>query len=105
MGWAGFIRVDGTVKTFLGAPPGPELVTQTGFEYTSTTSKFMMTFDDLVKFNVTFLSPVTPTDFQRQSLVYSYMEVSVESMDGKAHDVQVYSDISAGEFPLRYARS
>lgn len=97
-GWAGLVRVDGTVKKFLGDPAGPEVVTQTGFEYTSTTSKFLMTVDDKIQMNVTFLSPVTPTDFKRQSLVFSYMEVSVESMDGAGHEVEIYSDISAGAY-------
>ena len=46
---------------------------------------------------VTFLSPVTPDDFQRQSIVGSYIDISVRSIDGVAHDVQLYSDISAGK--------
>lgn len=45
--------------------------------------------------NVTFLSPVDPTDKQRQSMPVSYMNVAVQSSDGKAHDVALYTDISA----------
>lgn len=51
-----------------------------------------------VQLNLTFLSPITPNDLKRQSLVFSYLNVDVASIDGKSHDVQVYSDISAGEF-------
>jgi hypothetical protein len=45
---------------------------------------------------ITFLSPVNPDDLKRQSLTFSYMQVSVVSLDGRPHDVQLYSDISAG---------
>ena len=48
--------------------------------------------------NITFLSPITPDDMKRQSLIFSYLDVSVESMDGASHDVQLYTDISAGMF-------
>ena len=51
----------------------------------------------LVEMNITFLSPVTPTDLMRQSLVFSYLDVSVTSTDGAAHDVQLYADITAGK--------
>ena len=51
----------------------------------------------LVEMNITFLSPITPTDLKRQSLVFSYLDVSVTSTDGAAHDVQLYADITAGK--------
>lgn len=53
-----------------------------------------------VEMNITFMSPITPNDFKRQSLVFSYLNVEVSSLDGKDHDVQVYADISAGESML-----
>ena len=51
----------------------------------------------VVEMNITFLSPITPTDLMRQSLVFSYVDVSVTSTDGAAHDVQLYTDITAGK--------
>jgi len=75
---------------------GPNLVTQTGFEYTSTKSIFTMSVGYKVGMNITFLSPITPHDLARQSLVFSYMDVEVWPLDGAAHDVQLYADISAG---------
>lgn len=48
-----------------------------------------------VKMNVTFLSPVDPTDKQRQSMPVAYMDIQVSSADGKEHDVVIYTDISA----------
>lgn len=95
--WTGMIRVDGTTYTWMGAP-GPQAVTQKSFEYTSTSSVFTMDVGGLVEMNITFLSPITPDDQKRQSLVFSYLDVGVQSLDGNAHDVQLYTDISAGNF-------
>lgn len=96
LGWTGLIRVDNTSYTWMGAPaPLPTVVTQTSFEYTSTGSTFVMDVAGLVEMNITFLSPVTPTDLMRQSLTFSYVDVSVTSTDGAAHDVQLYTDITA----------
>ncbi|PLB33282.1 glutaminase GtaA [Aspergillus candidus] len=93
-GWAGLIRVDGTTYTWMGLP-GSLTVNQTAFEYTSTKSIFTMHVGDAVEMKITFLSPITPQDLRRQSLSFSYLHVDVVSLDGKAHDVQLYSDISA----------
>lgn len=49
-----------------------------------------------VEMNVTFLSPLYPNDQKRQTLVFTYLDVGVQSLDGNAHDVQLYADISAG---------
>ncbi|OTA70540.1 glutaminase A [Hypoxylon sp. EC38] len=94
-GWAGFIRVDGKAYNWLGAPPGADLVDQTDFSYTSTRSTFVMNVGGKVEMNITFLSPVTPSDLRRQSLVFSYLDVAVHSLDGANHDVQLYADVSA----------
>ncbi|BCS22855.1 glutaminase GtaA [Aspergillus puulaauensis] len=93
-GWAGLIRVDGQVYTWMGLP-GSTTVDQTAYEYTSTKSIFTMHVGDKVEMKITFLSPITPNDLRRQSLVFSYLDVSVSSLDGESHNVQVYADISA----------
>ncbi|KAL4757432.1 glutaminase GtaA [Aspergillus foveolatus] len=93
-GWAGLIRVDGQVYTWMGLP-GSTTVNQTAYEYTSTKSIFTMHIGDMVEMKITFLSPITPNDLRRQSLVFSYLDVSVTSLDGQSHSVQVYADISA----------
>lgn len=51
----------------------------------------------VIEMNITFLSSITPTDLRRQSLIFSYVDVSVTSTDGAAHDVQLYTDITAGK--------
>lgn len=91
------IRVDGSAYTWMGIP-GPATVNQTAYEYTSTKSIFTMNVANKVEMNITFLSPITPNDYKRQSLVFSYVDVQVESLDGQPHDVQLYADISAGEY-------
>lgn len=82
----------------MGAPKDIELAQQTSYEYTSTRSIFTIVADDKVQIKITFLSPLTPTDLKRQSLIFSYMDVEVSSADGSEHDVQIYTDISAGEW-------
>lgn len=97
-GWAGLVRVDGKTYEWMGAPTVANFtVTQTAFEYTSTQSVFTLSAGTAVQLKVTFLSPLTPDDFERQSLVANYMNVEVVSLDGKTHSVQLYSDISAGK--------
>lgn len=71
-------------------------VDQTSYTYTSTKSTFVMDVAGKVAMTITFLSPVNPDDLRRQSLTLSYMQVSVTSKDGKSHEVQLYTDISAG---------
>ncbi|KAG4411703.1 hypothetical protein IFR04_015157 [Cadophora malorum] len=92
--WTGMIKVDGTTYTWMGNP-GPQSVTQKSFEYTSTRSVFIMDVGGRVEMNITFLSPITPEDQKRQSLIFSYLDVGVQSMDGHSHDVQLYTDVSA----------
>ncbi|KAF3390622.1 Glutaminase A [Penicillium rolfsii] len=93
-GWCGLIRVDGNAYTWMGLP-GSTTVTQTAVEYTSTKTIFTMDVGGKVEMNITFMSPIRPDDFKRQSLIFSYLNVEVSSMDGNDHNVQVYADISA----------
>ncbi|WPG98109.1 Hypothetical protein R9X50_00089500 [Acrodontium crateriforme] len=95
-GWAGFVKVDNTSYTWMGASNQNDLfVEQTSFEYTSDKSTFTMSVGGYVKMVITFLSTVTPNDMMRASLPYSYMNVEISSLDGKSHEVQLYTDISA----------
>jgi hypothetical protein len=79
----------------MGAPLNIPSANQTGYEYTSTRSIFTIEVNNKVSLKVTFLSPLTPKDLRRQSLVFSYMNVDVSSLDGSGHDVQIYTDVSA----------
>ncbi|KAH8596626.1 glutaminase GtaA [Bisporella sp. PMI_857] len=93
--WTGMIRVDGKAYIWMGDPGGAPLATQTAFEYTSTKSIFTLNVDGKVELNVTFLSTLNPADMKRHSLLFSYLDVGVQSLDGASHEVQIYTDISA----------
>lgn len=98
-GWAGFIRVDNASYTWLGASNQSNVfVKQTAFEYTPTKSIFTLDVGGLIKMTITFLSGVTPNDLLRSSLPNSYMDVQIVSQDGNPHSVQLYTDISAGQY-------
>jgi hypothetical protein len=104
LGWTGLVRVDGNTYVWMGAPDGyNDIANQTSYEYTSTKSIFTITAGDTVQLKVTFLSPLSPKDLKRQSLIFSYMDVEVSSLDGSQHDVQIYTDISAGEYQSVYS--
>ena len=94
--------MDNVSYVWMGDPldVGPQ-VNQKSFEYTSTRSIFTLDVDGKVEMKVTFLSPVVPDDLMRSSLPYSYLDVEVQSTDGGEHDVQLYTDISAGEYDNR----
>lgn len=82
----------------MGNPnPLPQIAEQTSFEYTSTRSTFKFDVGGLLSLEVLFLSPISTDDLVRQSAPVSYLSVSVSSKDGEEHDVQIYTDVSAGE--------
>ncbi|RKF61543.1 Glutaminase A [Erysiphe neolycopersici] len=93
--WTGLIQVDGVVFTWMGSPGGTN-VEQESFEYTSTRSTFIMNVDQKIYMNVTFISPINPLDYKRQSIIGTYLEVTLASLDGAMHAVRLYADISAG---------
>lgn len=91
------VRVDDNNYVWMGNPDVKSpLVKQVGFEYTSTQSIFTMQVESKIGMNITFLSPVEPEDLLRASLPYSYLEVSVYSIDSQQHNVSIYTDVSAG---------
>ena len=82
----------------MGAPsPLPTFVTQVSFEYTSIRSIFVMNVAGVLGMTVTFLFPVTPKNLKRQSLPFSYVDITVISTDGITHDVWLYTDITTGK--------
>ena len=95
-GWQGLVRVDGKTYNWMGGAFGPIHATQTAFSYTTMRSIFEIQAGP-VQLTVGFLSPIYPTDFVRQSISSSYLEVSVKSTDGKEHVVQIYADVSGGQ--------
>ncbi|KAH9027633.1 hypothetical protein EDB85DRAFT_2291503 [Lactarius pseudohatsudake] len=45
---------------------------------------------------LTFLNPIEPGDWVKQSIPFSYMTLTAESRDGTVHAMQVYSDLNLG---------
>ena len=89
--------MDNATYTWMGASDQNDFyVKQTALEYTSTRSIFTMNVGDHVGMRITFLSPVTPDELLRSSLSYTYMNVKVHSLNGSSHDIQLYTNISAG---------
>ncbi|KJZ73865.1 hypothetical protein HIM_06758 [Hirsutella minnesotensis 3608] len=94
-GWQGYVKVDGIPFVWMGdAPNKAPPVEQVSMTYTSTRTTFVMNVANKVQMTLNFLSPVYYDDMRRQSITSSYLEVSVVSLDGRQHSVQVYCDVS-----------
>ncbi|KZV85920.1 DUF1793-domain-containing protein [Exidia glandulosa HHB12029] len=73
------------------APDGMPM-TQVDEFRTATSTVFVMQIPS-VNLTYTFLSPITPNDFLRQSIPFAYLYVTAESRDGRPHTVSIYSDV------------
>jgi hypothetical protein len=89
-------RVDGKTYSLFGVPrPGgnvsPGNLTSADFTATPTTSTVTAAN---VKFVLDFFSPVSPHDYARQSMPFSYLTVSASSLNyDDTSSVQLYSDM------------
>lgn len=88
-------RVDGETYSLFGVPhPGdgikPASLVSADFSATHTT--FTTTAQD-VKFVLDFFSPVSPHNYTRQSMPFSYLTVSTSSLKNATPSVQIYSDM------------
>jgi hypothetical protein len=107
----GIARIDGTSYVFLGDPAIPlpvpngnqgslsytngfeQALQQTALNVTPTRSVYTLQGGG-VQLTLEFLSPVEPGDLMRQSIPLSYILISARAIDGRTHDVQIYTDIS-----------
>ncbi|KAL1759480.1 hypothetical protein FB107DRAFT_271047 [Schizophyllum commune] len=94
LGWSGLVKVDGTTYNFLGRVPDVNGTVVTSARLTPTRTIVTSRVQDILQLNVTYLSPIEPDDLVLQSLPFAYMAVSVSSLDGKPHNVSLYSDVS-----------
>ncbi|KAJ7495352.1 DUF1793-domain-containing protein [Mycena latifolia] len=94
LGWAGYIKVDGAAFHWLGSPVPGNASTWISTEVTPTRTIVTVQAGPML-LNVTFLSPVEPADWARQSFPFSYVYLDGRALDGKFHSIQLYSDISA----------
>ncbi|KAI9464134.1 hypothetical protein BJY52DRAFT_1114957 [Lactarius psammicola] len=88
------VRVDNITYSFLGDSPSVNgSVNLTNTVITPTQTKLTAQAGPM-QFNLTFLNPIEPGDWVKQSIPFSYLSLTAESLDGAAHAVQVYSDVS-----------
>ncbi|OCB90969.1 DUF1793-domain-containing protein [Sanghuangporus baumii] len=96
MGWDAAILVDGNPYQLLGVPPANTALVnaiQQSFVFTPTRSSYVLQAG-LVNVTMTFMSPIEAKDIVRQSLPFSYLYFEVDSIDGNAHDIIIYSDVT-----------
>lgn len=89
----GNISIDGETKRFMGLKGSKEVIPQKSVEVGLTSTRF--TFEDKkVRLIVTFTSPLLLADLALASRPTAYIDFSVESIDGKEHEVQILVDFS-----------
>ncbi|KAF8874079.1 hypothetical protein BD779DRAFT_1630406 [Infundibulicybe gibba] len=92
LGWLGYINIDGVTWEWLGGTKNNSTLVKT--EITATRTIFTFSTGPM-ELEVTFLSPIEPTDLVRQSFPFTYMYLTAKATDGANHSVQVYTDITA----------
>ncbi|KAI9925248.1 hypothetical protein MW887_006171 [Aspergillus wentii] len=93
VGWSVIARVDGQAYSLMSVKePGDEIrpAVVRDAEYTATHSIFNLTAGS-VTFTLDFFSPISPSNYLRQSLPFSYLTVTVS--EAVANEIQVYSSI------------
>ncbi|KAH9005340.1 hypothetical protein EDB86DRAFT_2796191 [Lactarius hatsudake] len=91
-----FVRVDNKTFMFLGGwydtvYPQVNLTSAV----ISPTQTILVAEAGPMQINLTFLNPIEPEDWIKQSIPLSYMSLTAKSLDDAPHAVQVYSDLSA----------
>ncbi|GES64383.1 DUF1793-domain-containing protein [Aspergillus terreus] len=91
--WSVMARVDGQAYSLMSVKkPGdnirPAIVRNA--EYTATHSIFTLSAGPVI-FTLDFFSPISPSNYLRQSLPFSYLTVTVSGASG--NDIQIYSSI------------
>ncbi|KAL7337055.1 hypothetical protein BJY59DRAFT_705101 [Rhodotorula toruloides] len=95
LGWKGLLRVDGETWNWMGNLTDWPAAVNASVRHTAAETAFTLTNDPpTVALHASFLSPVTPADIFRQSVPFSYLHLTVESLDGQPHEVEAYSEIN-----------
>jgi Domain of unknown function (DUF5127) len=117
LGWSFFVRVDGVTTSFLSDDPPLSnrtvnltnvLVTPTRTIFVAQTGSMQVNltflnpievrFNSSVTFKVLHMHHLKPGDWVKQSIPFSYIAFTAESLDGASHTVQVYSDVTGGTY-------
>lgn len=91
--WAVLARVDDITYNLFGVPSAPSNTVSASLlyaTYTATHTTFILAAG-AATFRLDFLSPVSPNDYVRQSLPFSYLTVFASSSGSSR--IQIYSDV------------
>ncbi|KAI0040745.1 hypothetical protein FA95DRAFT_825625 [Auriscalpium vulgare] len=95
-GWHGLVIVDGTTYVWLSDASVANQQAGVSVDMDLTPTRTIVTIRaGQVKLTATFLSPIEPGDWIRQSIPFSHVAVGARSLDGAPHSVQIYSAIGA----------
>ncbi|KAI9430131.1 hypothetical protein H4582DRAFT_2104007 [Lactarius indigo] len=89
------VRVDNVTYSLLGFPFPINITSNLTNTLISPTQTSLISQAGPMQFNLTFLNPIEPGDWVKQSIPFSYISLTAKSLDGAAHAVQVYSDVSS----------
>lgn len=94
--WSVMARVDGNTYSLFGVPRPSNNIkpgTLISADFSATHTTFTVIADN-VKFVLDFFSPVSPHNYTRQSMPFSYLTVSTSSLNyDVTPSVQIYSDM------------
>ncbi|KXN87094.1 hypothetical protein AN958_09304 [Leucoagaricus sp. SymC.cos] len=92
LGWDCLVRVDNQAYHWMGYEFNPTTLISSEITPTKTILRLKA---GPAQFSATFLSPIEPDDYVRQSIPFTYMYIDGFSFnDSQPHSVQVYSDIT-----------
>ncbi|KAH9001000.1 hypothetical protein EDB92DRAFT_1788120 [Lactarius akahatsu] len=90
------VRVDNITYLFLGNASTVNITVNLTNVVVSPTQTKLTAEAGPMQINLTFLNPIEHEDWVKQSIPFSYMSLTAESLDGTAHAMQVYSDLNVG---------
>ncbi|KAI0312486.1 hypothetical protein OF83DRAFT_644042 [Amylostereum chailletii] len=97
LGWTGLIKVDnGTTYLWQGDTGSVAGTNDTVLKYSTVTpTRTIFTIQaGPLELNITYLSPIEPDDFVKQSIPFAYLAFEARSTDGSPHHMQVYTGIT-----------
>ncbi len=92
-GLGGLVRIDGVTKRFLGATHHAPPIEQTACDVLPTRTVYRF-LDSQIALEVTFLTPALPDDLDLLAAPVTWLQVSVRSIDGRGHRIQLELDMS-----------
>ncbi|KAH9011353.1 hypothetical protein EDB85DRAFT_1127573, partial [Lactarius pseudohatsudake] len=88
------VRVDNITYLFLGNASTVNTTVNLTDVVVSPTQTKLTAEAGPMQIILTFLNPIEPGDWVKQSIPFSYMTLTAESRDGTVHAMQVYSDLN-----------